>query len=81
MLDVSQCVDLKGLYCNNNNLTTLDVTKCTELSKLNCSNNKLTTLDIRQCSKLDGLYCDENNYYSVCDNNTELSNETNNKQG
>jgi Leucine-rich repeat (LRR) protein len=34
--------DLRDLYCNNNELTTLDVSGLTELYYLNCKNNYLT---------------------------------------
>lgn len=39
-------VNLIGLDCNDNSLTSLDVSKNTSLEELDCSSNQLTSLDI-----------------------------------
>ena len=53
-------VNLKSLYCQNNQLKTLDVSSLTNLSILNCQNNQLTTLDVSQNAALWDLRCSNN---------------------
>lgn len=45
-LDVTNCPELRMLFCMNQNLKTLDVTKNTKLQSLFCSGNELTELDL-----------------------------------
>lgn len=45
-LDVSMLLELKGLYCSNNNIVNLDVTKNLKLEDLICENCNLSQLDI-----------------------------------
>lgn len=51
---------LTGLYCENNQLTSLDLSKNTLLVGLKCSKNKLTSLNLNGCTQLNKLYCDNN---------------------
>ena len=51
---------LKGLNCENTQLTTLDIGSNTALTFLNCSNNQLTELDVSKNTALETLYCDGN---------------------
>lgn len=51
---------LTGLYCENNQLTSLDMSKNTLLVGLKCSKNKLTSLNLSGCTQLNKLYCDNN---------------------
>ncbi|MDR2126597.1 MAG: leucine-rich repeat domain-containing protein [Prevotellaceae bacterium] len=64
-LDISNCINLKELYCNSSRLTTLDISKCTNLKVLHCSSNQLTTLDISKCTNLEALYCSSNQLTSL----------------
>ena len=48
---------LKGLNCENTQLTTLDIGSNTALTFLNCSNNQLTELDVSKNTALETLYC------------------------
>lgn len=59
-IDVSQCPDLKKLYCSQNALTRLDVSACPELNALACGLNNISELDLSQCPQLDTLVCDDN---------------------
>ncbi|MDR0813350.1 MAG: S-layer homology domain-containing protein [Oscillospiraceae bacterium] len=45
-IDVSQTTELRGLFCELNDLTTLDVSKNTELVTLWCGGNRLTNIDV-----------------------------------
>ena len=66
--------NLKWLYCNNNQLTTLDLSNQTALQLLYCDNNQITSLDITNNSSL--LYLDASqNLISEIDltNNTLLT--------
>lgn len=51
---------LKGLNCENTQLTTLDIGSNTALTFLNCSNNQLTELDVSKNTALETLYCTGN---------------------
>ena len=51
---------LEGLYCSENQLTSLDISRNTALTELKCSNNKLTSLDVSNNKALIGLDCCSN---------------------
>lgn len=51
---------LKGLNCENTQLTTLDIGSNTALTFLNCSNNQLTELDVSNSPALEDLDCGQN---------------------
>ncbi|WAC40263.1 T9SS type A sorting domain-containing protein [Pedobacter sp. SL55] len=53
-------INLKGLNCKKNNLTSLDLTKNTKLANLDCEENQLTTLDLSQNTELIFVYCSAN---------------------
>ena len=53
-------VNITGLQCHVNNLTSLDISKNTRLTGLYCGNNQLTTLDLSQNIALINLYCENN---------------------
>ena len=65
---------LRGLNCQNNQLTSLDVSSNTALEILFCDNNQLTALDISGCTMLINLYCHSNQLTSLdVNNNTALT--------
>ena len=70
-LNVSQCSDLKNLFCGYNQLTSLNLTGNPKLSILSCTGNQLATLDMSNNTKLDQLYCENNQLTSI--NVTNLS--------
>ena len=43
--DLSDFVNLKGLNCSNNQLTSLVLSGCENVVVLNCSDNQLTSVD------------------------------------
>ncbi len=53
---VNYFVNLKRLYCSNNNLKTLDVSNNPELEILSCYGNNLETLDVSNNLKLRDLH-------------------------
>ena len=56
---------LTGLYCFNNQLTSLDVSKNTALKELACHNNQLTSLDVSKNTALTVLSCFDNQLTSL----------------
>ena len=73
-LDLSQCIGLRALFCQNNKLTSLDTGKNTELTGLTCDyNRQLTELDLSKNTKLQSLSCEENRLTEIdVSNNTDL---------
>ena len=65
MEEIRFFTDLKGLNCQENQLTSLDISHNTALEKLHCKNNKLTSLDISQNTNLKILDCKENQLTSL----------------
>ena len=63
-LDVSNNINLTGLYCYNNNISSLNLDNNTNLSALNCSGNNLSNLVINNLP-ITGLYCALNNLTSL----------------
>ena len=59
-LDVSGCVSLTDLWCNENILRTLNVSGCVKLGLLQCNNNYLQQLDVSGCRALEYLYAQDN---------------------
>jgi Secretion system C-terminal sorting domain/LVIVD repeat len=53
-------INIKGLNCGTNQLTTLDISKNTTITFLNCEDNQLTTLDISKNIILINLACSSN---------------------
>ncbi len=53
-------VNLFGLNCNNNQLTTIDISQNTALYSLFCNENQLTNLDVSQNTALHVLSCGAN---------------------
>ncbi|WP_298418251.1 T9SS type A sorting domain-containing protein [uncultured Kordia sp.] len=62
---------LTGLYCNNNQLTSLDVSANTALTILDCHRNQLTSIDIASNTALTHFDCN-NNSISVVDVSTNV---------
>ena len=56
---------LTGLWCSNNQLTSLDVSKNTKLTELWCTKNQLTSLDVSGCTALTKLHCSDNQLTSL----------------
>lgn len=48
---------LQGLWCKENNISSLDVSKNTDLRGIWCSDNALTSLDLSKNTKLVWVYC------------------------
>ena len=72
-LDVSECVDLRILYCHSNQLTQLDLSNNTNLRWLSCSSNQLTQLDLSNNTNLWSLDCSNNKLTHLdLSNNKEL---------
>jgi hypothetical protein len=53
-------VNLRKLFCDNNNLTSLNITSLTHLKWLNCEHNLLTSLDMSSFHELETLTCRDN---------------------
>ena len=62
---VEAFVNLTGLDCSSNNLSSLDVTQNTSLTSLDCSSNNLSNLDVTQNTSLTSLDCSSNNLSSL----------------
>ncbi|MFN0289971.1 T9SS type A sorting domain-containing protein [Pedobacter helvus] len=62
---VEAFVNLKGITCKKNNLTSLDLTKNTKLANLDCEENQLTTLDLSQNTELIFVYCSANQLTNI----------------
>jgi Leucine-rich repeat (LRR) protein len=56
---------LTGLYCYDNQLTSLDVSNNTNLTEMWCDNNQLTNLDVSQNTALTNLQCGNNQLTSL----------------
>jgi len=71
---VSNLTQLKHLYCNDNQLSSLDVSNSTQLIYLMCANNRLSSLDVSNSTQLKLLLC-YNNRLSTLDvsNLTQLT--------
>ncbi|HEK4633893.1 TPA: cell wall-binding repeat-containing protein [Clostridioides difficile] len=70
---VNYFVNLKRLYCSNNNLEILDVSNNPELEILSCNNNNLKTLDVSNNLELKDLSCYRNNLETLdVSNNLKL---------
>ncbi|HGM3509436.1 TPA: cell wall-binding repeat-containing protein [Clostridioides difficile] len=70
---VNYFVNLKRLYCSNNNLKTLDVSNNPELEILSCYGNNLETLDVSNNPELEILSCYGNNLETLdVSNNLKL---------
>jgi len=64
-LDLSNCPNLRYLYCYSNNLTTLDLRNCQNLYYLSCWRNKLSNLDLSNCINISKLICNNNKLTSL----------------
>jgi hypothetical protein len=59
-LDISENLNLWGIYCSENQLTNLDVSKNMNLGVLLCDGNQLSNLDVSKNVKLLRLSCGNN---------------------
>ena len=67
--------NLRYLYCDENNLTSLNVSKNKKLEELYCDENNLNSLDVSQNTALEDLICSQNNLTSLdVGNNAALIN-------
>lgn len=66
-------INLTGLSCSNNPITTINLTNNVQLTSLSCDNCNLTTLNLNANSNLQSLFC-SNNQISILDvsNHTAL---------
>ncbi len=60
MMGIEAFHNLEGLYCEENQLSSLDVSNNTALINLNCWNNQLTELNVSSNTVLEGLLCADN---------------------
>lgn len=59
-VNLSDCLYLSNLDCNNNALTSLDLSGCSILKNLSCYFNNLSSLDVSGCLNLEYLDCTSN---------------------
>ncbi|CAI2180881.1 20219_t:CDS:2 [Funneliformis geosporum] len=65
ILDLSDFISLKGLYCSYNKLTSLNVSNCSHLTELYCDDNLLTNLTLpNNLTNLKRLKLSNNNFPS-----------------
>ena len=66
-------INLRHLFCNNNQLTNLDISQNTLLQSFFCHHNLLTQIDVSNCPLLDCFDC-RDNQLEVLDvsNNSDL---------
>lgn len=62
---IGSFVNITGLFCNDNQLTSIDLSQNTVLNTLECSNNQFATLDISQYAALYSLSCSGNQLTSL----------------
>jgi Leucine-rich repeat (LRR) protein len=64
---IENLVNLKSLFCNNNQLTSLEgIENLVNLESLFCNNNQLTSLEgIENLVNLESLYCHDNQLTSL----------------
>ncbi|NHM06257.1 T9SS type A sorting domain-containing protein [Flavobacterium sp. CYK-4] len=53
-------VNLTGLNCSTNNLTSLPISALNQLTNLNCMANQITTLNLSSLTQLRDLFCSNN---------------------
>jgi Leucine-rich repeat (LRR) protein len=64
---------LTGVWCYNNQLSSIDISNSEALVSLSCLNNKLGWLDLRANKALLYLWCQKNaNLKTVCLNTTQM---------
>ncbi|GAB1856344.1 hypothetical protein MHTCC0001_11790 [Flavobacteriaceae bacterium MHTCC 0001] len=76
LLNTTGTINLRNLFCANNNLADLNITLHTNLQQLDCSNNKLMVLDISANNNLVEVNCDNNqisNFIGFTVNNASLT--------
>jgi Leucine-rich repeat (LRR) protein len=56
---------VEGIFCNNNQLTTLKLSRLPNLETLYCNRNQLTNLNLSGCSNLKNLECSYNKLTSL----------------
>ncbi|MGH1388254.1 DUF7619 domain-containing protein [Kordia sp.] len=61
VLDLSSLSNLKKLYCDDNEITSLNVSGSLDLDELNCKENQITSLDVTANQNLLILNCSNNN--------------------
>lgn len=59
-IDLTGNTQLRNLYCDNNQLTSLEISQCSDLKFLSCNGNQLTTLNLTSNPKLAVLECMRN---------------------
>jgi len=60
LIGIDKLINLRELYCQNNQLNELDTSKNIKLIRLYCYNNHLTELDVSKNIKLSYLICEGN---------------------
>ncbi len=66
-------INLRALYCTDNQLTSLDVSNNTALAEIKCNGNQLTTLDVSNNRALLWVHCKDNQLTSLdISNNSKM---------
>jgi Leucine-rich repeat (LRR) protein len=65
LVGISSFTNLRGLFCNENQLTTLDISALVNLVELSCNHNQLTTLDVSTLVNLSTLDCTYNQFTTL----------------
>ncbi|MCT4582100.1 MAG: T9SS type A sorting domain-containing protein [Flavobacteriales bacterium] len=58
-------VAIEGLYCGDNNISSLNVSQNTALTALQCQNNNINSIDVSQNTLLNNFVCLNNNLTSL----------------
>ena len=71
---IEYLVELRGIYCMDNEIESMDLSKNKQLTGIWCSDNKLTSLDFTPNPDLEWVYCYNNNLtYLNVSNNPKMS--------
>ena len=74
-INVSNCIALTSLACQEGQVMALDVSNCPALINLSCFDNQLTVLDVSNNKELKTINCSKNQLASLdVTNNKELTN-------
>jgi len=75
MTGIEAFVNLKNLYCQFNQITSLDVSNNTQLEMLYCQNNEITDLNVNGATSLNFLFCADNQLTALdVSSNTAIEN-------
>jgi hypothetical protein len=69
---IEQFINLKSLYCSDNNMVNINVSALSNLNEFRCENNQLSSLNVSGCINLIYLWLENNQLTSI-----DISNLTN----